>query len=173
MPKVGCGPKEAQISDDGSTMSSGNWGDPFPPPGVVNLEQGVYCLDGDFLMNGGSLTGGNVLFYIKNGQMHISGGAVLDINAPDHGEFAGLLVYQPSENKHALVLNAAPGSAVTGTILAPGATIRIKGNGSSYGFHSQLVGYTIEGDGTDNVIIKYIDEQNYDALYMPEVQFTK
>ena len=60
-----------------------------------------------------------------------------------------------------------------GTILAPGAEIRIKGSDDKSGFHSQMIGYTINADGDSNVIITYIDEQNYDALYFPEVQFAK
>jgi hypothetical protein len=173
MPDVGCGAREALISEDGSTMSPGNWGDLFPPDGVTGLENGVYCLDGDFIMGGGSLTGNKVLIYLKHGRMQISGGSVLDLHAPDSGKHAGLLVYQPPENRHRLVLNAALGSSVVGTILAPGAQIRIKGGDDPSGFHSQLVGYTIDADGDSNVIIRYIDEQNYDALHWPEVQFAQ
>lgn len=173
MPEIDCAGKEALVSADGTTMSSGNWGGVFPPEGVVNLQSGIYCLDGDFLMNGGSLNGANVLIYLRSGQMHISGGVQLDLKAPHSGKYAGLLVYQPMENKHPLILNAAPESAITGTILAPGANIKIKGNASDFGYHSQLVGYTIEGDGTDNVIIRYVDDQNYDALYWPEVLLAK
>ncbi|HEY5982647.1 MAG TPA: Tad domain-containing protein [Anaerolineales bacterium] len=173
MPKVGCGDREARISDDGTTMSPGNWGDPFPPPGVSVLQNGVYCLDGDFIMNTGFLSGGSVTIYVKNGQMHLGGGAVLDLKAPKTGKLAGLLIYQPPENPHLMALNAGPGSIVIGTILAPGAEIRIKGSDDRFGFHSQIVGYTINADGDSNVIIRYVDEQNYDALYMPEVQLAQ
>jgi len=173
MPKVGCGHREALLSEDGSTMSPGNWGDIFPPEGVTALENGVYCLDGDFIMTGGSLTGGSVVIYVKNGRMQIPGGVQLNLHAPKAGKYAGLLIYQPIENTNRLVLNAALGSSIIGTILAPGAEIRIKGSDDKFGFHSQLVGYTINADGDSNVVIRYIDEQNYDALYMPEVQFAQ
>ncbi len=36
-------------------------------------------------------------------------------------------------------------------------------------YHSQIIGYYVEVDGNDNIYIKYKDEQNYDALKMPEV----
>ena len=42
---------------------------------------------------------------------------------------------------------------------------------SRYGFHSQIIGYTIELDGNSNIIVRYINEQNYDALINPEIQF--
>jgi len=173
MPKVGCGAREALLSEDGTTMSPGNWGDIFPPEGVTALENGVYCLDGDFIMNGGSLTGGSVVIYMKNGRMQISGGVQLNLHAPKTGKYAGLLIYQPMENKNRLVLNAALGSSVIGTVLVPGAEIRIKGSDDKFGFHSQFIGYTINADGDSNVVIRYVDEQNYDALYFPEVQFAQ
>jgi len=173
MPKVSCGQREAMVSADGSTMSPGNWGDDFPAEGVSALESGIYCLSGDFKMEGGSLTGNNVVFFLEYGQMKIPGGVQLNLHAPKKGKLAGLLVYQPIENRNPLVLNAALGSSVMGTILAPGADIRIKGSDDKSGFHSQLIGYTIDADGDSNVIITYIDEQNYDALYMPEVEFAQ
>jgi hypothetical protein len=173
MPEVDCGAREALVSADGSTMSPGNWGGPFPAEGVTVLEKGIYCLDGDFLMGTGTLFGDGVLIYVRFGQMQISGGVQLNLHAPDSGKFAGLLVYQPMENKHRLVLNAAYDSSVFGTILAPGAEIRIKGRDDRSGYHSQLIGYTINGDGDSNVYIRYYDEQNYDALYFPVVEFAQ
>jgi hypothetical protein len=71
------------------------------------------------------------------------------------------------------VLNAALDSSVIGTILAPGAEIRIKGSDDKFGFHSQMIGYRINADGDSNVVIRYVDEQNYDALHMPEVQLAQ
>ena len=55
--------------------------------------------------------------------------------------------------------------------LAPASKIRILGNESRYGYHSQIIGYTIELDGNSNITIRYLDEQNYDALVSPEIQF--
>ncbi len=172
MPDVSCS-KEATVSEDLTTMTPGSWGDLFPPEGVTNLESGVYCLGGDFIMGSGSLSGNDVLFLIEGGQMHISGGVHLDLKARQSGKLAGLLVYQPITNKHPVILNAAGDSAFVGTVLAPGAQILIKGNDSPAGFHSQMVGYTIEGDGDSNVIIRYDKGENYKALYWPVVEFAK
>jgi hypothetical protein len=174
MPKVGCGEKEAQVSEDGSAMTSGSWGDPFPPPGVITLEPGVYCLDGDFIMNGPqSLTGNGVLILMKYGQFHVSGGVQLNLSPPHAGKNAGLLIYQPMWNQNTLVLNEAMGSTVVGSILAPGAQIRLKGSDSKFGFHSQIIGYTIDVDGDSNIAIRYVEDQNYIALYQPEVQLAQ
>ena len=44
---------------------------------------------------------------------------------------------------------------------------------SQIGFHSQIIGYTVEADGNSNVVIVYNDEQNYDAMTMPELQLSE
>lgn len=175
LPKVGCGKKEATILPDGHTMSAGNWGgDDFPPPDVIWLEKGVYCLDGDFVLLGNHpITGQNVVIYMKRGQLRLSGSSVINLVAPHAGQYDGLLIYQPIENKNPMILNAAENSMIQGTILAPAADIKIKGNDSKYGFHSQIIGYTIEADGDSNVVIRYQDKDNFFALSMPEVQFVK
>ncbi len=174
MPKPGCAGREALISADGSTMSPGSFGDVFPPPGVTNLQSGTYCLSNDFVMGTGqSLQGGGVLIYMESGQMKIQGGAQLNLNPPQKGPYAGLLVYQPQENHNMMVLNAAVGSAIIGTFLVPGAGIRFKGNDSRAGFHSQFVGLWIDADGNSNIVINYVQDRNYLALYQPEVQLIK
>jgi hypothetical protein len=174
MPKVSCGQKEASILPDGHTISSGNWGgDDFPPPDVTWMESGVYCLDGDFVLNGGQLTGNNILIYMKRGQLRLSGTSVINVSALHAGKNDGLLIYQPIENKHPMILNAGEGSSIQGAILAPGADIKIKGNDSKYGFHSQIIGYTVDVDGTSNIIMKYVDNENWYALTMPQVQLAK
>lgn len=175
-PQVGCGVKEAKPKPpDGTEMSDGNWGyDDFPPPGVTRLSSGIYCLEGDFILGAGQqLSGGNVLIVMKRGKLKWAGGAVVNLNAPHSGKLDGLLIYQPIENKNPMVLNAEVGSGLQGTILAPGSDITIKGNDSTYGFHGQIIGYTITASGQSNVIIKFIDDQNYHGLTMPEVQFIK
>jgi hypothetical protein len=174
LPKVGCGSDEAKISDNGSTMSPGNWDDDFPPDGVTDLESGVYCIGGDFRVNGhNTLRGDNVVFVIKHGSVHFNGGATLQLSAPASGDLQGLLIYLPIDNHSVVVLNGNAQSEITGTILAPGSLIRFTGNDSTYGFHSQIIGYTIEADGDSILLVKYFDDQNFDTVNMPEVQLIK
>jgi Flp pilus assembly protein TadG len=172
MPKVGCGAKMAEISEDGSTMGPGNWDEEFPPEGVTHLQSGVYCLNDGFTING-SLEGSGVLFKVEHGEVRFNGEVVINLSAPKSGEFAGLLIYLPMENNSKVVLNAGSGSDIKGTILAPASPILIKGNYSKQGFHSQIIGYTIEADGNSNVVIVYNDEQNFDSMTMPEVQLSE
>ncbi len=175
MPKVGCGSRQATVSVDGKSISDGNWGkDDFPPDGVTHLSAGNYCLDGDFIIAGTrEITGNGVVINMQHGQIKWSGAATIELTAPATGKLKGLLIYQPEDNQSPLVLNAAENSKIRGTILAPGAQIIIKGNDSNYGFHGQLIGYTFDVDGNSNVVIRFLPEDNYQALTMPEVQFVK
>lgn len=173
LPKINCGDRQATVDETGSIMTSGNWGeDVFPPEGVTTLEGGIYCINGDFIVNGGQhLEGNNVLFMIDSGRVGISGNATVDFGAPTGGNYQGLLFYVPIDNHSIIALNGSDDSNYRGTILAPGADVRINGLDSNGGaaYHSQIIGYYVEVDGTDDIYIKYKDEQNYDALTMPEV----
>ncbi len=169
-PKVGCS-KQAEISETGSSMSAGSWDEDFPPPDVRELGKGVYCVN-NFIVDGSHLSGSNVTFVVS-GELYWGGTATLELSAPKKGELAGLLVYMPIDNHNKAVLNASGHSSIKGTILAPGATIHINGNDSKSGFHSQIIGFRIDVKGNSNVVIKYNDEQNYDAITMPEIELTE
>jgi hypothetical protein len=171
MPKFGCS-KEAEVSVDGSSMSPGNWGGDFPPEGVTHLGSGVYCLN-DGMNITGSLQGNNVVFKVEAGEVRFSKSADIILNAPNSGNLAGLLIFLPMDNNSKVVLNGGPGSSIKGTILAPASPILIKGMESQTGFHSQIIGYTVEADGNSNVVIVYNDEQNYDSMTMPELQLSE
>jgi len=171
MPKFGCG-KMAEVSEDGSSMSAGNWDAEFPPEGVTHLGAGVYCLNDGFTING-NLTGNNVVFKVEHGEVRFSKSADIILNAPNSGNNAGLLIYLPMDNNSKVVLNGGPGSIIKGTILAPASPILIKGMESQIGFHSQIIGYTVEADGNSNVVIVYNDEQNYDSMTQPELQLSE
>jgi Putative Flp pilus-assembly TadE/G-like len=174
MPKVGCGSNIAKVSEDGSSMSSGNYPDTFPPKGVTHLGGGVYCLDSDFIMGETQqLDGNGVVIYMKHGSVRLGGRAQINISAIGNGPLAGLLIYQPITNTNYLAINGNSKSGFGGTILAPGAQIRINGLSSNVGYHSQIIGFTIEVNGQDNVLIKIIDNQNLKAWTFPTVQFSK
>ena len=171
MPKVGCS-KDAEISLDGTTLSSGAWYGEFPPEGVTHLEGGVYCIDHGVNITG-DLEGHNVILKVSKGEVRFSSGANIILDGPNAGPNKGLLLYLPMDNPSKVVLNGAAGSDITGTILAPASHILIKGMDSKHGFHSQIIGYTIEADGVSNVVINFNPEQNFESLSMPEVQLSE
>jgi Flp pilus assembly protein TadG len=172
MPKFGCS-KQAAVQSDGHTMSPGNWDDTFPPPGVDTLASGYYCLNGDFYVGDGQhLSGNQVVIKMEHGRLHFSANAQINLSAPKGGDLAGLLIYQPQDNTNYMALNANAYSTIVGSILAPGAQIRIHGNSSSFGYHSQIIGLTIQVDGDNDIVFKIIEDQNYKALSFPQVQFS-
>ena len=173
MPKIGC-QQEAVVSEDGTDMSPGWWDGDFPPEGVETLSNGVYCVNGDFILGDGQrLEGNGVVIKLEHGRLQFSNHAQFDLGAPHSGEYAGLLIYAPVENKSKIVLNGGPDANLVGTIFAPGAQIILNGSDNPSGWKTQIIGYTIEAKGNSNIVISYTDEQNYDALSMPELQFTK
>ncbi len=173
LPKIGCGEKMAKLDLLTGKLTSGNWDeDIFPPEGTTSLGSGIYCINGDFILNPGQhLTGSHVIFVVDSGRVGISGNATIDVSAPTGGDYKGLLFYVPIDNHSIVALNGDDDSNYKGTILAPGADVRINGLNSKSGafYQSQIIGYYVEVDGNDNIYIKYEDEQNYDALSMPEV----
>ncbi len=171
MPKVGCS-KDAEVSLDGTTMTAGSWGDIFPPPGVTRLESGTYCL-GNGMHITGDIEGHNVIFRVDRGEVRFDSNANIMLDAPNTGPNSGLLIFLPMDNRSKVVLNGGAGSDITGTVLAPAAPILIKGMDSKRGFHSQIIGYTVEADGTSNVVIVYNPEQNFQSLSMPEIEFSQ
>ena len=169
MPTVACD-EEAVINEDGISMSPGEWEGEFPPQGVTTLDPGAYCLN-DGLNITGALSGSEVTLYIQNGDVQINPAASVQLSAPTSDENAGLLLFLPLENDNDVSLNIGQQSQFTGTILAPSSNISIKGTSSSYGFHSQIIGYTLEING--NIVIVYNIEENLKSLTMPEVQLTE
>lgn len=172
MPRVGCGSKIAEVDVVTGSMTPGNYEEPgdFPPEGVHNLEGGVYCISGDVVIGGGTrLNGNGVLLIVERGEVRISSDAEVQLTAPKNGNGADLLIYMPIDNHSRIAINGNANSSYRGTILAPSADIRLNGPDSRYGLHSQIIGYYIEVDGQKNIVIKYKDEDNYDAYNMPEV----
>lgn len=174
MPDVNCGKEVAEINPDGVSMTPGFWKDEFPPKGVTTLEPGVYCLQDGFTVEGSQrLEGQEVVIKVEKGEVRFGANATLILEAPVKGDHKGLLLYLPMENDSQVVLNGSTDSSFKGTILAPASEIVIKGNNSQSGFQSQIVGYRITIEGSDRVIILYKDDQNYDAVTMPEVQLSE
>ena len=173
MPKVSCGNNQAKVdSNDKTTMSPGYWEGDFPPEGVTTLKRGIYCIDGDVRVQADTeLQGQGVTLVVGKGSVRFSGDANISLEAPSSGPFSGLLLYLPMENKSLVVLNGNKDSIFQGTILAPGSKIRILGNDSAFGYHSQIIGFTVELDGSSHILVKYLDEQNYDAMIFSQIEF--
>lgn len=172
-PRAGCGSKIASIDPLTGEMTSGNWDEGiFPPEGVTQLGSGVYCLQDDFIVgDGGTLTGSGVTIVMEDGNIKIGGHATINLSAPKSGPNQGLLIYSPIGNRGIIALSGDGESNYMGTIYAPGADLRINGLDSLQGgaYHSQIIGFYVEIDGSSNILVRYKDDQNFDTYKMPEV----
>lgn len=177
MPRVGCGSKIATPDFETGSISPGNYADGvFPPEGIVFMEPGVYCIEGEMIVKEGqALEGKNVTIVMDEGSIRFSGYAQVELSAPQTGPNAGLLIYMPSDNWGIINLNGNDTSKFRGTVLAPHGMLRINGLESMRGaaYHSQIIAYTIEVNSNDNIEIQYEDEDNWDTLTMPEVALIK
>lgn len=171
LPEIQC-EEEAEISEDGSSMSPGSWTKRFPPEGVTELEPGVYCLEDGMDIKSG-LEGKDVTIKVTAGEVRFDGTSQIALDAPDSGETAGLLIFMPVENNSSVLLDGGPGSSIQGTILVPGAPILLKGMNFESGFQSQIIGYTIDVEGASTIKIIYNAAQNFKSLTMPEVQLSE
>jgi hypothetical protein len=158
----------------GNTLSPGSWTGQFPPAGVDTLQSGIYCVDGDFRLNGGdSLSGYGVVIRMDDGVVNWNGGATVHLTAPSEGPYQGLLLYMPSStNCSTITLNGNSDSTIEGTILAPCSQINIEGTGDS-GINGQIIGYKVDLSGNSANSIYYDDLKNYNALLQPAVELSQ
>lgn len=145
-----------------NTLTPGHIDDFDFHTGSWTLESGIYCVDGSFTVNGGvSLTGSDILIYMMNGDVTWNGGATINLDAMDDGVYAGLLIYQDPSNTNMATINGDSNSHFTGTMLFPGAEVQINGTGAVDGFHSQVIGNTVDMSGTSDFNIIYEAGENY------------
>lgn len=159
----------------GNTLSAGSYTGHFPPNGVTNLDPGIYCVNGDFRLNGGDvLNGSNVIIYMESGDISWNGGAEVHLSAPTdpNSPFYGLLIYVPYDNQASITLNGNSGSTIEGTILAPASDIKVDGTGDT-GINGQIIGYTVDLSGTSSANIHYDQNFNYEATTPPYLQLTE
>ena len=156
---------------NGNTLSPGTVSGNFPPSGVTVLNPGVYCVNGNFRLNGhDTMSGDEVVIVMNSGDIHWNGNGSLNLSAPTSGPFKGLLIYFPMSNPSEVRINGTNDQSWTGTILAPASPIVLLGTADSDAFHSQIIGYTVEIGGTFDGIVRYNDNENYDSLVPPQVE---
>lgn len=148
----------------GNSMTPGNWSGTFPPNGVTTLNAGVYCVNGDFRLNGSDrLSGTGVTISMQSGGIDWNGGAEINLSAPTSGELAGLLIYSPMTNGNTMRFNGNANSTLTGTILMPAAPLIYNGTGNITPSYVQIIGYTVELTGASVTNVVYQDGDNWDA----------
>ncbi len=149
---------------DDFKFTGGNW----------TLAPGIYCVDNGFEIGAGTnVTGVDVMIYVMSGDVTWNGAATINLDAPDDGEFAGLLIYQAVGNTQRATINGDSSSTFYGTMFFPSAEVQINGTGASNGFHSQVVADKVDMSGTSDLEIIYDPAENYQVREAPKVDLTE
>lgn len=149
---------------DNFRFNGGNW----------TLESGIYCVDGGFTVNSGTvLTGEDVFIYIISGDLTWNGSAEIHLDPMDDGEYAGLLIYQAVGNTEMATINGSSDSTWSGTMYFPSAEVQVNGGGGSNGFRSQIVGDMVDMSGTADINIIYNEDENYNVRKAPQVELAE
>jgi hypothetical protein len=139
----------------------------------LTLEAGLYCIYGStgFQANGGTITGDGVTLYLTDGPVEIQGNPLVDLNAPTSGDWAGMFIYMAPSNTDNIILTGTSDTLYTGTIYAPSSPISASGDSGSVGFHTQLIGRTVDIGGNAAVSVQYDRDDNF--LLRPVVELVE
>jgi hypothetical protein len=173
IPPPSCSGSSTQNSGTG-VITPGNTADFNFHGGSWTLQPGIYCVDGGFSVNSSTtITGHNVLIYVKTGDISWDGSATLNLDAPDDGEYANMLIYQDPGNTNMATINGGSGSTFSGTMFIPSAEVQINGTGSADGFHSQVIGNIVDMSGTADLHIIYDANENFSMRNPAQVELTQ
>ncbi len=163
-------------TQSGSVMSPGNYTGTFPPAGVTDLQSGIYCIYGDFRLNGNDhLTGSEVVIVMETGGITWNGNAVVtNLTAPTSGPYKGLLFYAPLSNHNDMIFNGTADVVLVGTSLFPGANIKINGNHVQFQKRSsQLIGYRVEISGGSDIQIEIDSSKLFQPATSPTIELVQ
>lgn len=179
VPLPDCSDLPTRTYNGGSTTLAPGW---YPNGIRVNSSgtnlvfgAGMYCMGDDVTINGGTVSGDGVMFYMASGDFDITGNTDVNLrtstnlrDASDY-QWAGMLLYVDPANTGQVHISGSGGSAYTGTIYAPGPTRNpqaqhkciIEGNGESLGLNSQVICNTIKITGDAYLYIHYQEQENF------------
>ncbi|TFH37580.1 MAG: hypothetical protein E4G99_02245 [Anaerolineales bacterium] len=145
------------------------------PGAIVNMDPGMYCVDGHkgFTGTGGTVNGTGVMIVMEDGPFDLGGGTVVNLAAETSADslldargydWKGMLLFVNPNNTDGITINGDTGTNYTGTIFAPNSLITLNGNGTTMGVSAQMIGNQIKVTGTADINITYAEGQNY---YLP------
>ena len=128
---------------------------------IVNMAAGVYVIDGEGdpdnnglrIESQAEVRGTGVTFYLINGaNIHIAGGADVQVSAPTDGTYAGILFFVGRGEDSSYYINGGSSSALIGAIYAPNGLISLEGTSSvDGGGCTQVVARRIRIAGTNQI----------------------
>jgi Flp pilus assembly protein TadG len=178
-PNIPCGTSAGAY--DSTTLNPGNYSGAFPPGGQTVMKPGIYCIDagnqGFSLSGGQTLTGNNVLIYMKSGNVNwTSGGVQLSAMQGVSAEYDGLLLYLAEGNCSNVSITGNGTSRYVGTILAPCSLVKLAG-GSSTGnqniLENQIIADLIQLTGSNTLNINYNAQQQWQPPVPPAIEMNQ
>ncbi len=126
--------------------------------GTLNLQPGIYILDGDGLnITGGNLYGDGVMLYITGtGEVNLRGGGIIELNKNfeiESGPFTGITIYQARDNQQKAYIRGTDNLDIKGVLYFPRNHVEIRGTGGTFG--TQLIANTLDVGGTGVMQINY------------------
>jgi len=171
-PEPVCDPK-VQTVPQGGTLAEGTYNGITLGPGDWKMK-GMYCVNGDFKINGSANVKGDGIFIVlKGGSLSIDGNATVQWKRANNqldkaskpNQWGGMLIYVvPTDNKLSgdVDLTGSSASSFMGTVFNPKGLCGYGGNSQFNTFTSfQLVCRQVKLHGTPNVGIDYHDDQGY------------
>ena len=126
----------------------------------VTLDPGVYYVDGEVsLLGGSSIDGDGVGFYLTGGSAGVdfSGGGQIHLSAPTSGSLAGLIFFQdPTANPgHTSAISGGGDLYYEGTLYFPTQNLSMSGGStaSSTSPYTMWIANKLEADGNSELVI--------------------
>lgn len=163
--------------------SPGNWEGHDLGPGTY--QPGIYCIsDSDVSLSGSqTIIGNGVVFYFVDHGLQITGQAGITLAAPSATtspgclgdadstssscHYAGMAIFVARGNTSTIDVRGNGGTALTGTIYAPDATVQAKGGGSDPDettMAGQIIASSVVNAGNGSLDLTYVDDKVY---YLP------
>ncbi len=142
-------------SSKGATLQPGTYCSGLSLSGTVNLNAGVYVIDGgDLKINANAIiTGANVTIYMKCGsRVSMNGTATIKLSSPTTGSYSGVLFYGDRTCVGGSnTFNGTATSLLTGAMYFAKQDVNFLGNFSGSGGCSQIVAGTIQWSGNTSI----------------------
>jgi hypothetical protein len=163
------------VSGTTATYSPGHYASLKPSGSVKNilLTPGIYCVDTQAALSGNEtikiqgtygITPGVFIYFKAGGSsapISLQGGDI-QLWPQTAGTYANYLMYvAPNYNGSptSCTINGNSNQILWGTIYAPYCDFKINGT-STNGFHSQVIGYTVDLSGSANITVNYNPDKN-------------
>ncbi len=123
---------------------------------VMNMAPGLYCLDGDFSVNGAAtINGTNVTIYMRSGQIDLTGTSSVNLSAPNcttslcgvPPAIRGILFFVDPSNTNPVKFAGTATSSFMGTIYAPSSEIVVTGTSDVVTIQTQMIGQMVSVTG--------------------------